>query len=147
MALLGGPVGLALAAAYAIYQFAKNSDEGAEKADLLAERLNKLSGAYGEVSKAKIQEAVASNTKELATNADRIAEITTKMVENRKAIEFNPASNAAKAAHREIGELKKELAELNASQKVLMADSEKLAQLFFTVGHQYSLGCIKLGQL
>ncbi|MDZ7870787.1 MAG: hypothetical protein U5L02_16575 [Rheinheimera sp.] len=131
MALLGGPIGLAVLAGFAIYEFAKNSDLGAEKADLLTERLNKLSGAYGEVSKSNIQKAVASNTQELATNADRIAEITKKMAENRKAIDFNPASNAAKAAYREMGELKKELAELNATQKVLMDDSEKLGKLFF----------------
>ncbi len=131
MALLGGPIGLAVLAGFAIYEFAKNSDLGAEKADLLTDRLNKLSGAYGEVSKNDLQKAVASNTKELATNADRIAEITKKMAENRKIIDGSPGSNKAQKAYREMGDLKRELAELSATQKVLMDDSEKLAQLFF----------------
>jgi tape measure domain-containing protein len=131
MALLGGPIGLAVLAGFAIYEFAQNSDLGAEKADLLTDRLNKLSGAYGEVSKNNLQKAVASNTKELATNADRIAEITKKMAENRKIIDGSPGSNKAQKAYREMGDLKRELAELSATQKVLMDDSEKLAQLFF----------------
>ncbi|MDZ7903107.1 MAG: tape measure protein [Rheinheimera sp.] len=131
LGLLGGPLGIAMVVAGAIYQFAQNSDLGAEKADLLAERLAKLSSAYGDVGKAQLQKAVKENTQELKVNADRILEITNAMSVARDKIEGNPASNAAKQAYKSLGNLKQELAALNAQQVVLLEDSAKLGAMFF----------------
>ncbi|WP_337840517.1 tape measure protein [Rheinheimera sp.] len=139
LGLLGGPVGLALLAAGAIYQFASSSEVGADKAKLLDDRLKDLNGTYGDLGKAKIKEAVASNAKELADNAARISAINQQMVEGQKAIDFNPASNAAREAYREMGKLKAELTELTAAQTLLGNDSERLAAMYFDFGQGVDL--------
>jgi tape measure domain-containing protein len=60
MALLGGPVGIALTAATAIYAFSDSSDDAAEKTAALRDEMDKASGAADDL--AKLNDALAIST-------------------------------------------------------------------------------------
>ena len=82
MAFLGGPVGVALLAAYAIYQFASDSDDAALSATELAGRVDEANEAFKNLSRTKIAEEIARRREEVAKLNTELAELSKPTVSN-----------------------------------------------------------------
>jgi tape measure domain-containing protein len=95
MAFLGGPIGVAMLAALAIYQFGIKSEEAAPKADLLTQSIDEMGNAMLKLNRIKVAERIDEMNKSL--DAESIKAYNAQAESLRKNLEQFPGSpNVAK---------------------------------------------------
>nr|WP_288454571.1 phage tail tape measure C-terminal domain-containing protein [uncultured Pseudomonas sp.] len=128
MALLGGPVGLAVLAGGALLYLATSASSAEQEAAALDERLGKLAGSFEGLGEAARAKAIQDYNDKLAAVQASMEKAERQAVGLRRLLESRPDSSAAEEWQRKLLEVNAQIERQRGEVAGLQGDLVKLAQ-------------------